>query len=294
MLNLYVVGCGGIGGYLIDMLPMAISSLTLDMLQQSGKDINQYLTNAGNIALPVCVDHLTLIDGDTFNPRNALRQGCGTGSKLVQRMRAMQDSMLRKSYLQNLQLHGVNSYINPLNMEAIIPSVPPHNQNNAEAANNFSSLDDYKRNAAVIFLCVDNVKTRYEVSKYAEYHLPNCIVINGGNEKTSGHVTVFEQIDGIKQDPNIYEVYPNINDTSDKRPDELACTSIAPQHDQIAVTNSIVANVMMAMFNKWVRQGLDKVDKRGNRSRVNEVIIDTESMTMMPLYHPLVEKPAQQ
>lgn len=293
MLNIYVIGCGGIGGYLIDMLPMAISSLSLDMLQAAGKPIDKYLNNAGNISLPLVVDHLTLIDGDTFNPRNALRQGCGTGSKLVQRMRALQDSMLRKSYLQRLKVHGVNAYINPLNMDDIIPAVGLPNDANAEADEEFS-MSFHRKDTSVIFLCVDNAKTRYEVSKYAEHHMSDVIVINGGNEKTTGHVTVFEVVNGVKKDPNLYEVYPNINDTADKRPDELACTSIAPQHDQIAVTNSIVANVMMAMFNKWVREGLDRVDKRGNTTRTNEVIIDTESMTMTPLYHPLVVKPAQQ
>lgn len=285
MLNIYVIGCGGIGGYLIDMLPMAISSLSLDMIQQSGRDIEKYLTNAGNISLPLVVDNLTLVDGDTFNPRNALRQGCGTGSKLIQRMRSLQDSMLRKSYLQRLKVQGVNSYINPLNMAEIIPAVGRLNPANQEANEIFSNAEKY--DTSVIFLCVDNAKTRYEVSKYAEQHMSDVIVINGGNEKTTGHVTIFEVTNGVKKDPNLYEIYPNINDTTDKRPDELACTSIAPQHDQIAVTNSIVANAMMALFNKWVRDGLDKVDRKGNKSRVNEVIIDTESMTMTPLYHPL-------
>ena len=36
MINVYVLGCGGIGGYIIDMLPMAIASLSLDMLEQGG------------------------------------------------------------------------------------------------------------------------------------------------------------------------------------------------------------------------------------------------------------------
>lgn len=292
MLNMYIIGCGGIGGYLIDMLPMAISSLSLDMIAANGYDISKYLNEAGNISLPLITDRLTLVDGDTFNPRNALRQGCGAGSKLVQRMRALQDSMLRKSYLQRLKVIGVNSYINPLNMQAIIPPVPEPNNENSIARDAFgSNITDITKH--VIFLCVDNAKTRYEVSKYAEYHLSNCIVINGGNEKTVGHVTIFEQVEGQKLDPNIYEVYPDINDTADKRPDELACTSIAPQHDQIAVTNSIVANVMMAMFNKWVREGLDKVDRRGNKSRINEVLIDTDAMFMTPVFHPLA-KPANQ
>ena len=95
MLNVYVIGCGGIGGYLIDMLPMAIASLSLDILQERGHNIQPYLSNAGNIALPCVVDRLTLVDGDIFNPRNSLRQGAGAGSKLAQRMRDIEDSVVR-------------------------------------------------------------------------------------------------------------------------------------------------------------------------------------------------------
>ena len=119
MLSLYVIGCGGIGGYLTDMLPMAISSLSLDLLKDPSS-VEEYLRSAGQRSIPSCVDNLVLVDGDIFNARNALRQGCCAGSKLVQRMRAIKDSMVYNTYLSNMNLVGVNRYINPLNMSSII------------------------------------------------------------------------------------------------------------------------------------------------------------------------------
>lgn len=294
MLNVYVIGCGGIGGYLIDMLPMAIASLSLDILQERGHNIQPYLSNAGNIALPCVVDRLTLVDGDIFNPRNALRQGAGAGSKLAQRMRDIEDSVVRLSYLQNMKLVGYNAYVNPTNMKQIIPECPEFNPDAGAARSLYQ--DSVKGlptpdlvTASVVFLCVDNLKTRYEVSKYME-NFSDCLVINGGNEKTSGHVTLYERKNGEALDPNIYDVYPNITPDADQRPDEAACTEIAPKHDQIAVTNSIVANIMIASFNRWARSGLYQEEGTGSRKRTvrkNEIIIDTDRMSMIAVHHPL-------
>lgn len=294
MLNIYVIGCGGIGGYLIDMLPMAIASLSLDILQERGRDIQPYLSNAGNIALPCVVDRLTLVDGDIFNPRNALRQGAGAGSKLAQRMRDIEDSVVRLSYLQTMKLVGYNAYVNPTNMKQIIPECPEINPDAGAARSIYqcsvkgSPMPDLVT-ASVVFLCVDNLKTRYEVSKYME-SFSDCLVVNGGNEKTSGHVTLYERKEGKALDPNIYDVYPNITPDADQRPDEAACTEIAPKHDQIAVTNSIVANIMIASFNRWARSGLYQEEGTGSRKRTvrkNEIIIDTDRMSMISVHHPL-------
>lgn len=290
MLNLYVIGCGGIGGYLVDLLPMTIASVSLDAAQKSGKfNITDLLEKAGNVALPCIVDRLVLVDGDTFNARNAVRQGMGAGSKLVQRMRAIDSSVLRRGYLQNMHMHGFNTYINPGNMAGIIPKNPPVNPDNVLAAPLGSTMVGIDSNTTVVFLCVDNMKTRYEVSKYMEL-FDNCLVINGGNEKTTGHVTLYERHNSMALDPNIYDVYPNVTADADQRPDEIACTFIEPQHDQVAVTNNIVATVMLACFSKWVRQGLEQEEGRGDKRRMvrkNEVLIDTDKMTMMTLHHPV-------
>lgn len=288
MINVYVLGCGGIGGYIIDMLPMAIASLSLDMLEKGGYGIEKTLEQAGTEAIPCVVDSITLVDGDVFNTRNALRQGAGAGSKLVQRMKRIDNTILRKSYLRNMKIIGYPAYANPDNFRTLIPLEPSLNNDNKFVVSYVNRAPN-KYKASIVFVCVDNLKTRYEVSKYME-NFDNCLVINGGNEKTTGHVTFYERAAGVALDPNLYEVYTNVRPDADKRPDEENCTQIAPKHDQIAITNSIISNVMLAVFNKWLRDGLTSiVSRKGVPTpiRKNEILIDMENFTMSTLNHPV-------
>lgn len=296
MLNLYIIGCGGVGGYLVDRLPMVLSSLGLDIMADCHKEedqddrlVEKYLTGAGNVAFPCVADRLVMVDGDTFNPRNAMRQGAGAGNKLVRRMSAMRKQIINISFLQRLHMIGFNRYINPGNMAEIIERAPVPNEENRKSREDLKGWRLADLDVPVVFLGVDNLKTRYEVSKYME-SFDDCLVLNGGNEKTAGHVTVYERSGGKPLDPAIYEVFPNITPDADKRPDELECAVVAPKHDQIAITNSMVADVMLARFVKWARYGLDLVKGKGDKQRIirhNEVLIDIEAPSMTPLYHPL-------
>ena len=291
MLRLYVVGCGGIGGYVTDLLPMCITSIGLDFLARCGRDITPYLTDAGNCVLPSIVESLTLIDGDTFDARNAIRQGAGAGNKLAQRLYAINNSMVRQTYLRNVTIGGFATYVTPDNVELQIPKEHVRNEENSKAFENMP--DNYKvtrdrfftTDIPIIFICVDNVKTRYELSKYAE-RFDNVLVINGGNEKTTGQITVYERRDGNALDPNIDELFTNIRPDVDKRPDELSCTHVAPKHDQIAIVNAMVANVMMELFTHWAAsETLSDFVVRGKPCRRNEVFIDIEKLSMIPVTH---------
>lgn len=289
MLNIYVIGCGGIGGYLIDLLPMSLASLSLDMLSIPQGQIQEYLEEAGRKSLPLIADRLTLIDGDSFNARNAIRQGEGVGSKLEQRVRKLMQNqaVLMKSWLRSLDIQGWQYYISPENMNTMIPRHPEPNVANINADKLYPRLSDRLGSVdlPVVFLCVDNKKTRYEVSKYME-SFDNCIVINGGNDKTTGHVTIYQRLNGEPLDPNLYEMYPGITEDADKRPDELGCVAIAPQHDQIANTNSIIAIWMSVVFNNMVRYGI----RNYKDHRINEVLIDTDNYMTMALYHQREQK----
>lgn len=299
MLRLYVVGCGGIGGYLTDMLPMVCTSIGLDFLEKMKVNIRPYLQNAGNCVLPSLVRSITLIDGDTFDPRNAIRQGAGAGNKLAQRLYAINHSMVRQTYLRNVEIDGYNQYVNPGNVEQMIPIKVPSLE---AAADEFKDVIDHwalsqnylaSHDIPVMFLCVDNVKTRYELSVYAE-QFENVLVINGGNEKTTGHVTVYERRDGVALDPNIYEIFTNIRPDADKRPDEVSCTTVAPKHDQIAITNAMVSNIMLELFTHWAGSGtLDDFVNRGKPCRRNEVVLDVEKLSMTAISHPLTTAQTQ-
>lgn len=345
MMNVYVIGCGGIGGYITDKLPMVISSLCLDYVESMGHSIDPYLRNAGMVALPCIVDRLVLIDGDTFNPRNAIRQGMGAGSKLAQRIasilsvidekteaakltsevldtcerlkaltagtaldsavqellddrhvdetyiRRLRSEMVKVSFLQSMQIVGYNKYLAPSNIEDIIPLHPEHRHSAAAelplVQNNRDKVDHYKRlaNTSVVFICVDNIKTRYEVSKYME-RFDNCLVINGGNDKVTGHVTVYERSNGVSLDPELDTIYTDLRPDVDLRPDETPCTELSPEHNQIAVTNSTIADIMLARFVQWATKGLTATKKNGSEYRYNDIYIDITTPSMTPLYHP--------
>ena len=305
MLNIIVVGCGGIGGYLLDLLPETFGSLLLDSMEKglSEPAFTKHLENFGNEVVPQLVDRLVLVDGDDFSPRNALRQGYGTGNKLQTRiddfLEKIDQKAIRKTYLRLMEVIGYNQYLAPWNMPTIIPKWPSdniHNQGGIFADMNTTqkSIEDASypgsRNVTVVFVCVDNHKTRYEVSRYAE-EFDNIVVINGGNEKTTGNVTIYERRDGVALDPNLPDVYTEITPDADLRPDETdPCTHVSPKHDQVAVTNNIVAALMLKVFTVWFRTGMN-IYGPGKNQRRNEVLLDLDTLEMFPVYHPPRKQP---
>ena len=90
-------------------------------------------------------------------------------------------------------------------------------------------------------------------------------------------------------DPNLPELFTNIRPDVDKRPDELACTAVAPKHDQVALTNCAVAVKMMEMFVHWVTHSTlsDFPGRKGQPVRYNEVVLDENVFKSIPVSHNL-------
>ena len=63
-----------------------------------------------------------------------------------------------------------------------------------------------------------------------------------------GDVTIYERRDGIALDPTLMDIFPNVKNPTDKRPDEIHCTDLAPTLDQTVIINMMIATVMMAIF----------------------------------------------
>ena len=294
MIDITVIGCGGIGGYVLERLPMAIASLSLDMHELAGWSIESALASEGTDRDPIAlvVDRLTFVDGDTFSPRNALRQGEGAGGKVEMRYRALRDSVLARSWLRNLRICGVKAYVTPDNFTQLMDTTGRRSPNAGPGAALLAALSDCsgdpdirrRLSSKVIFVCVDNAKTRYEVSKCVE-RMDNVLLINGGNEKTTGHVTLYERANGVALDATLYELYPDVANGTDLRPDERGCDQVAPKHDQIALTNSMIADVMMARFVTWVQSGLTVTDRVGRKKRTNEVLIDIMAPSVVGVQH---------
>lgn len=145
------------------------------------------------------------------------------------------------------------------------------------------------KSVPVVFLCVDNHKTRYQVCRYVEAVFPDCIIINGGNEKTTGNITFYEKKDGKALCPSLLSLYPEINPSHDLRPDETPCTGVAPKNDQVTITNDWISIVMAEMLTKWLTTGAVTRPFKGRPQAFNEVLLDVESLSMVVLNHQVKE-----
>lgn len=100
---------------------------------------------------------------------------------------------------------------------------------------------------SIVFLAVDNHKTRKVVSDFAE-KLNDITVISGGNELTDGNVQIFIRKEGKKLTPNLTEYHPEIADPKDKSPDEMSCEELSKSEPQLYFTNFMVASQMCSAF----------------------------------------------
>ena len=195
MYDIYVIGCGGIGGYVLDLLPQVMACLWVDQMDEEDASVmleTEGLNNEHDCSL---FDKLVLIDGDRFSGHNALRQASTSGSKLAVQMSKIREKDAWTTWLKDVKLEGYDTYIKPSNMTSIF----------GVQLNNY-----YCGKKKIVFLCVDNHKTRYEVSKWFEQNVKQGLLINGGNERTTGNVTVYQKYYDEAQDPPLYKIYPEV------------------------------------------------------------------------------------
>ena len=295
MIDIYVVGCGGIGGYLLNLLPQTMACLAVDYSIENMKVPKDQImgSNGTSDMLINPFRSLTLVDGDIFDGHNSLRQAGAAGSKIQVQMHKIRQMDAFTTWLNTTELKGYNNYLTPANIRKIIPVPDKHVDILRSPLTGYYDFNSKfsANNVAIIFPCVDNHKTRYEITKWAET-FPSVVIFNGGNDKTKGNVLVYERDDGVELDPPIYKVYPEVNDKTDLRPDETPCTDVASKNDQTAITNNVIASFMLAMFTKWFRTGgfnqkTRERDANGKfkEARRNEVLIDLEKMTTTTLTH---------
>lgn len=315
--DIYVVGCGGIGNWLLQKLPFTLVDIALECMNPD--DQEAFLKDSGKRLFPAVAGSLTLIDGDSFDPHNAARQAAGVGDKLAVHLKMLRESLLFNVQLAFTEVRGVGEFITPANIAEIIPATPLTNTNARFLAQSqniqglvsarlhrnmqqdvLNSTRDYRLSfgytaarhvddrsksctTPVVFLCVDNHRTRYEVSRYMET-FESAIVINGGNDKLVGNANLWQKYRGHELDPRIYHLYPEIADPSSKRPDQVGCGEIQLGHDQIAITNSQIADYMCLLF-RSVALGQVARHTNGTYKRLNEVVVDLSTCRNMPLFH---------
>jgi molybdopterin/thiamine biosynthesis adenylyltransferase len=171
--------------------------------------------------------NVTLIDGDEYEDKNLERQEfTRLGDKAE-----IKASDLKVKYL-NLIIDYVIDYINADTISGVI------------------------KEKDIIFLCVDNHKTRMVVSNYCKT-LNDVILISGGNELTDGNVQIFVRKGGVDLTPDLCAYHPEIANPSDRSPDEMSCEELSKSEPQLYFTNLSVATIMCwAYYNVVVQQNI--------------------------------------
>lgn len=110
----------------------------------------------------------------------------------------------------------------------------------------------------IVFLCVDNHKSRMIVSNYCK-ELKNITLISGGNEYTDGNVQIYLRKGGKDLTPDLCAYHPEIENPDDKLPDEMSCQELSESEPQLYFTNLGVATFMCwAFYNVVVKEEYER------------------------------------
>lgn len=165
-----------------------------------------------------CKSSILLIDGDEYESHNLDRQEFQSfGGKAEEKFKELS----RKFNI--IDFNFCQAYINKSNINSVL------------------------KNINVIFMCVDNHKTRKIVSDYCKT-LDNILLISGGNEYIDGNVQIYLRKNGIDITPSLTDYHPEIENPEDKSPHEMSCEELSVHEPQLLFTNSTVANLMMWPF----------------------------------------------
>jgi len=183
---------------------------------------------------------ILLVDGDTYESKNYERQEfIRIGNKAEIKFNELELKF------PNIRFYTYCSYINEENTNKVI-----------EEGN-------------IVFLCVDNHKSRMIINNYCK-NLKDITLISGGNELTDGNVQLFVRKGGKDLTPDLCAYHPEIANPEDKLPDEMSCEELSQSEPQLFFTNLGVATLMCWMFyNSIVKQNLEK----------SEVYFDLIAMT---------------
>ncbi len=186
--------------------------------------------------------HVLLVDGDKYEPKNYERQEFTTlGNKAEVKVEEL------KYKFSNIKFESNNSYIDEDNISDII------NEGN------------------IIFICVDNHKSRMIINNYCKT-LNNFTIISGGNELTDGNVQLYVRKEGKDLTPDLCKYHPEIAKPNDKLPTEMSCEELSKSEPQLYFTNLGVATLMCWTFYNAVI---------GNRFKRSEVYFDIETMNSL-------------
>lgn len=190
--------------------------------------------------------NITLIDGKSYKERNKERQSF---SNFGNKARIKRRDLI--AIFDNLEVLTCTDYVTSRNVNRIIEE------------------DD------VIFLCVDNHRTRKIVSDYCTT-LEKVVLISGGNEFVDGNVQIYIRENGKKITPSLTDYHPEIENPVDRSPDQMSCEELSVSEPQVLFANITVALIMCWYFYDLVGVGNVRSGKN------SEVYFDMEMMNVRP------------
>ncbi|MFW9871825.1 MAG: ThiF family adenylyltransferase [Candidatus Thorarchaeota archaeon] len=204
-----------------------------------GSILSERLCRFLNYANEFKVD-MKLVDGDNYELKNYERQEF---DRIGNKAEIKADELEMK--FSSLAFDVFTSYVNETNINNVI------------------------KEGDIVFLCVDNHKSRMIVNNYCK-NLKDVTLISGGNELTDGNVQLFIRKGGKDLTPDLCAYHPEIATPDDKLPDEMSCEELAQSEPQLYFTNLGVATFMCWMFyNCIVKEQYEK----------SEVYFDITQMT---------------
>ena len=196
MKKIKVVGAGGIGGVLLPTLSRYLA----------------YSPDKEDIVL-------TVIDGDTYEPRNRERQSFHRiGNKAEVTVERL------KQDFPDISIRACGEFVTQDSAEYLLEG------------------------GDTILLCVDNHKTRKLVSDFCR-DMDSVVLISGGNEYTDGNIQVYVRKDGVDMTlPLANRFHPEVQMPRDRSPHEIGCGEEALVEPQLLITNFMIAALMLNAF----------------------------------------------
>jgi molybdopterin/thiamine biosynthesis adenylyltransferase len=109
----------------------------------------------------------------------------------------------------------------------------------------------------IIFMGVDNHKTRKLVSDYCEL-MDNVVLISGGNDYTDGNIQVHIRQDGkCLTLPIANKFHMEITEPKDRSPDQIGCSEEVKSEPQLIFANLFIAVLMLNAFYAHLQKKLD-------------------------------------
>ena len=168
---------------------------------------------------------ITLIDGDSYEVKNHERQ-----------------IFVQLGNKANVKCNEMRSRFDYLSLNEFTEFVSERNVSMCVQEND------------VVFLCVDNHKTRKIVSEYADT-LNNVVLISAGNDWEDGNVQLYIREDGKKITPSLTDYHPEIMKPDDRLPGEMSCEELSKSEPQLFFTNLSAAAIMCWVYYNLVVEG---------------------------------------